>query len=63
MRVGVILTFTKYHRHDKRHRSVLQPQVGPLPAAHAPPGVSACVTCPTIVRVSPPAPEPAPTAP
>jgi len=63
MRVGVISTFTNYHRHDRHHRGVLQPQVGRLTAAYAPPGVSASVTCPTIVRVGPPAPEPAPTAP
>jgi hypothetical protein len=63
MRVGVISTFTNYHRHDRHHRGELQPQVGPLTAAYTSPCVFASVTCPTIVRVGPPAPEPAPTAP
>jgi hypothetical protein len=63
MRVGAISTFTNYHCHDRHHCGVPQPQVGPLAAAYLPPRVPASVTCPTIVRVSPPAPEPAPTAP
>ena len=56
MRVGVISTFTNYHRRDRHHRGVLQPQVGPLTAAYPPPGVTTGVTCPAIVRVIPPAP-------
>ena len=63
MRVGVISTFTNYHRHDRHHRGVLQPQAGPFTSAFLPQGAYANVKCPTIVRVSPPAPEPAPTAP
>jgi hypothetical protein len=39
MRVGVIFAFMDYHRKGKRHRGILQPQIGPLIAALLPPDV------------------------
>ena len=58
LRVGVFSGFTNFH-----HRGVLQPQVEPLIASLLPPGAFSNKTYPKTVRVIPPAPELAPTAP
>jgi len=63
LRVGVFSAFTNSHRRGRHHRGALQPQVEPLIASLLPPGAFSNKTYPKTVRVIPPAPELAPTAP
>jgi hypothetical protein len=63
LRVGEFSALTNYNRRGRHRRGVLQPRVEPLIAALLPSGAFSNKTCPTTVRVSPPAPELAPAAP